>query len=190
MRIKKILLVSFGLMCFTTMFSQNSSYVEVNADLPTYQSSRGFGNTLNLGLGLSGYLGNSYYNGHSLPVLDINYEFGVSRDVTLAPFVSYYSYTDNNYREIVTPVGLKGTFYLDELLRAGSHWDFYVAGSLGVALTNTTWDDNYDGTRTYYQKRSPLYIDLHVGAEYHLSRRLGIFLDFSSGISTVGLALH
>jgi hypothetical protein len=31
---------------------------------------------------------------------------------------------------------------------------------------------------------------LHVGAEYHLSRKVGLFLDLSTGVSTLGLAFH
>lgn len=148
------------------------------------------GSTLNLGLGIGGY--SSYYDniGHTLPVFAINYEIGIARNFTLAPFLTLYSYTDGNYRELVTPIGVKGTVYLDQLLRAGSNWDFYVAGSLGVALVNTTWDADYYGDRLYYQSTSPLYLDFHVGTEYRLSNSLGIFLDLSSGVSTIGLAIH
>lgn len=149
-----------------------------------------YGNTFNVGLGIGGYSG--YYGtiGHTLPVLSLNYEFGVARNFTLAPFITFYSYTDGNYRETVTPIGAKGTLYLDQLLHAGSHWDFYVAGSLGVALVSTTWDANYNGDRAYYHSVDPLYLDLHLGTEYHFTNHIGAFLDLSTGISTVGIAIH
>lgn len=35
-----------------------------------------------------------------------------------------------------------------------------------------------------------LYLDGHIGAEYHISQKIGIFLDLSSGVSTFGLAIH
>lgn len=149
-----------------------------------------YGNTLNIGLGIGGYSGYYGYVGHTLPVFNINYEFGVARNFTLAPFVTLYSYSDPNYTTYVTPIGVKGTLYLDQLLHAGSRWDFYVAGSLGVSLVSTTWNDNYYGDRTYYRSVDPLYLDLHLGTEYHISRNIGAFLDLSTGISTIGIAIH
>ena len=155
-----------------------------------FQSDERYGRALNLGLGIGGYSGYYGYIGHTLPVLNVNYEFGVVRNFTLAPFLTLYSYTDGTYRETVTPIGVKGTLYLDQLLHAGSHWDFYVAGSLGVALVSTTWDANYYGDRTYYHSVDPLYLDLHLGTEYHFTNHIGAFLDLSTGVSTIGIAIH
>lgn len=162
----------------TNLSAQKESYYE------------GHGGALNIGLGIGGYSGYYGYIGHTLPVFDINYEFGVARNFTLAPFLTLYSYSDPNYNELVTPIGVKGSFYLDELLHAGSRWDFYVAGSLGVALVSTTWNANYYGDRTYYRSVDPLYLDFHLGTEYHISRNIGVFLDLSTGVSTIGIAIH
>ena len=52
-----------------------------------------YGNTLNLGLGI-GYYG---YVGHSLPVFHINYELPVAKNFTLAPFLTFYSYSNDYY---------------------------------------------------------------------------------------------
>lgn len=49
--------------------------------------SEGYGNTLNIGLGIGGYSGYYGYSGNTLPVFDINYEFGVAKNFTLAPFL-------------------------------------------------------------------------------------------------------
>lgn len=155
-----------------------------------FQYAERHGGTLNLGLGIGGYSGYYGYIGHTLPVLNINYEFGIARNFTLAPFLTFYSYSADHYRSTVTPIGAKGTFYLDQLLHAGSHWDFYAAGSLGFALVNTTWNANYTGDRTYYSEASPLYVDFHLGTEYHLTNNLGVFLDLSTGVSTIGIAIH
>ena len=144
------------------------------------------GGTLNLGLGIGGY---GYYQ-HSSPIFNVNYEFGLARNFTLAPFATIYSYADANYRETVIPIGVKGTIYLDRLLRAGSNWDFYTAGSLGFSLVTTTWDANYPGDRNYYNQSGPLYLDFHLGTEYHISRNLGVFLDLSTAVSTIGIAIH
>lgn len=150
------------------------------------------GGALNLGLGIGGYYGYYGYIGHALPILDINYEFGIARNFTLAPFITLYSdYYSNNYTAIVTPIGVKGSYYLDELFHAGSNWDFYVAGSLGIALVvSTSWNANYIGDRTYYASSHPLFLALHLGTEYHVSRNIGLFLDLSTGVSTIGIAIH
>jgi len=164
--------------------------IGTNLSAQRHSSYNNYGNTLNIGVGIGGYSGYYGYIGHTLPVFDINYEFGVAKNFTLAPFVTLYSYSEPNYRAYVTPIGVKGTLYLDQLLHAGSRWNFYVAGSLGVALETTVWDDNYYGDRTYYRSVDPLYLDLHLGTEYRLSRNVGAFLDLSTGVSTIGIAIH
>ena len=164
-----------------------------------------YGKTLNLGLGIGGYSGYYGYVGHTMPVLHADYEFDVAKNFTLAPFVSFYSYSNkyywgdkhNNYpykyyyyRETVIPIGVKGAYYFDQLFKANSKWDFYAAGSLGFAIVNSSWDNDYYGDRNYYHNPSPLFFDIHIGTEYHFNKRLGAFLDLSSGVSTIGLAIH
>lgn len=160
-----------------------------------------FGKTLNIGVGLGyyhGYYGDNY---SSMPVLHMNYEFEVANYFTIAPFIGVYSYRNNNYwkgpgnqrrnyyyRETVVPVGIKGTYYFDKLLEANGKWDFYLAGSLGFAFRSVRWENGYDGDRSL--SNSPLFLDLHIGTEYHISRKLGLFLDLSTGASSVGLAFH
>lgn len=156
------------------------------------------GSTLNLGVGIGGYGGYYKYANRTLPVFNINYEFDVAKRFTLAPFISFSTfsngYRNNNYnytyRESVIPIGLKGTYYFDDLLQASSKWDFYLAGSLGFAIVNSRWEDSYDGDRDYYRRGNPLFLDLHIGTEYHFNNRIGAFLDLSTGVSTIGIAIH
>jgi len=161
-----------------------------NLSAQNYRANDGYGHTLNIGLGIGGYSSYYGYNGYVLPAFDINYEFQVARNFTLAPFITLYSYSDPNYTTWVTPIGVKGTYYLDQLLHAGPHWNFYVAASLGAAIVSTTWNADYNGDRTYYTAANPLYVDLHVGTEYRFNRNIGAFLDLSTGISTIGIAIH
>lgn len=159
-----------------------------------------YGSTLNLGVGIGGYGGYYKYANRTLPVLNINYEFDVAKSFTLAPFVSFSTFSNNHYwgknsqyytyRETVIPIGVKGTYYFDDLLQANSKWDFYMAGSLGFAVINSRWDDGYDGDREYYRRGNPLFLDLHIGTEYHFNNRIGAFLDLSTGVSTIGIAIH
>jgi hypothetical protein len=158
------------------------------------QDSEKYGGTLNLGLGI-GYYG---YLGHSTPAFHINYEFDVAPSFTLAPFLNLYSYqrvySDKGYkyysRHTVIPVGVKGTYYFDKLLEAGSKWDFYGAGSLGFAIVNSRYDDGYFYDKNHYRAANPLFLDIHIGAEYHINSKIGLFLDLSTGMSTVGIAIH
>ncbi len=158
-----------------------------------------FGRSLNLGVGIG-------YYGHvpgAIPAFNINYEFDVGRNFTLAPFVTAFTYRNyyywgdvNNpyrdyyYQRTVVPVGVKGTYYFDELFNAGDKWDFYAAGSIGVAIVSTSYEDGYGGDRGTYNGVSPLYMDAHIGSEFHLTKALGIYLDLSTGLSTFGLAVH
>lgn len=163
-------------------------------------STEKYGNTLNAGLGI-GYYG---YVNHSVPVLHADFEFDVANNFTLAPFITYYSYQnyyywgnvnypyrDYSYRTMVIPIGIKATYYFDQLLNADAKWDFYLSGSLGFAFRKTTWESGYYGETTIIKHSSNgIYLDGHIGAEYHLTTRAGLFLDLSSGISTFGVAFH
>jgi len=160
-----------------------------NLSAQNHNYSEGHGRTFNLGVGVGGYAGYYGYVGHSLPVISLNYEFDAAKNFTLAPFINFYTYEEQYYRETVIPIGVKGTYYFDQILGAGQKWDFYLAGSLGFALANTVWDDGYSED-TSYQHGNPVFLDLHIGAEYHLSQKVGLFFDLSSGVSTVGLAFH
>jgi hypothetical protein len=167
------------------------------------RNSEKYGKTLNLGVGVGGYSGYYGYVGHTLPVFNINYEFDVASSFTLAPFASFYTFTEsyywgnNNYptkyytyRQTVIPVGIKGSYYFDKIFEASSSWDFYLAGSLGFAIINSSWDDDYYGDKDFYNKGNPLFLDIHAGVEYHFNSKVGMFLDLSSGVSTIGLAFH
>jgi len=147
-----------------------------------------YGNTLNLGMGC-GYYG---YVGYSTPIIAANYEFDLCRNFTLAPFISAYTFQsrDNTYREVVMPVGIKGSYYFDELLHANPNWDFYAAGCIGFCYRTISWGNQYYGDRTTYQMGSPVFLALHIGAEYHVTQKAGLFLDLSTGMSTFGVALH
>lgn len=190
----------FITLCFLVALGTNASAQETNtaSDARSLGGEK-YGKTLNLAAGV-GYYG---YIGGSVPVLHLNFEFDVAKNLTLAPFITYYSYQnyyywgnhnyiyrDYSYRTTVIPVGIKGTYYFDQLLNAGSKWDFYLAGSIGFAIRKTTWESGYYGESVVRQNSSGLYLDGHIGAEYHLNKRLGLFLDLSSGISTFGLGIH
>ncbi|MGJ8661346.1 MAG: hypothetical protein ACSHXL_04865 [Bacteroidota bacterium] len=158
------------------------------------QAQEKFGNTANLGLGV-GYYG---YLGPTVPALNFNYEFDVAKNFTLAPFVSLWSYYDRGYyykgykygyRNTIVPIGVKAYYYFDQLVNLDSKFDLYLGLSLGYNLGFGRWDRGYDGPR-YSPRYNPLYFDIHLGSEYHFNDKLGIYLDLSTGLSTLGLAIH
>jgi hypothetical protein len=149
----------------------------------------GYGHTLNIGLGLGYY----DYVGNSMPVFHANYELDVAGDFTLAPFVTLYTYRHtyqgNSYRETVMPIGVKGTYYIDRLVRLSSDWDIYGAASVGLGFRRVSWDASYPGDEDDYPKGGPVRLDLHMGAEYHINPELGVFMDLSTGVSSFGLSI-
>lgn len=158
-----------------------------------------YGNTVNLGVGFGYY---SYVQ-NTMPVFHANFEIDAARNFTLAPFISYYSYQNDYYwgdhknpnkyyyyRVTVIPIGVKGSYYFDNLLKANTNWDFYLAGSLGFAMRKTSWENGYNGDRSISHGSSGLYLDLHIGTEYHLNSKFGLQVDLSTGLSTIGLAVH
>jgi hypothetical protein len=192
MKMKKI--ITLTLLLLTVV--QFSSYAQET-------TREKYGKTLNLGVGLGGHYGYYKYAGNSIPVLHIDYELDVAKNFTLAPFLNIHTYSrrhywgNNNYpyrnyyyRETGLGMGAKGTYYFDEILKADSKWDFYLAGSLGFVAVFSRWDADYYGDKDYYHRSSPLFLDFHIGAEYHINNRLGLFLDLSSGLSTFGIAIH
>ncbi len=196
MKTKAITSLFFLLFAAGSILAQDQQPTPTERIQPNYEK---YGHTLNAGVGI-GYYG---YIGHPVPVVNLNYEFDVAHSFTLAPFVGFYTtgndyyygnphdgYRYYSYRETVVPIGLKGTYYFDKLLNAGPKWDFYLAASIGFAIVNQTWDNGYLGDRNVYPGPSPLFLDAHIGAEYHCTNFLGVYLDLSTGVSTIGLAFH
>lgn len=190
---KKTIRIS-SICLFLVFLSLNASANPVSKPV-----NRSYGNTLNIGLGI-GYYG---YVGHNTPVVHANYEFDVAKNFTLAPFISMYTYKkyyywggpnhpyqDYSYVQTVIPMGVKGSYYFDEILKANSKWDFYLAGSLGFALRRTKWQNTYYGDTKVINEGSNLYLDAHIGSEYHINSKAGLFLDLSTGVSTFGVAVH
>jgi len=182
-----VLIIAFGLSNLKT--SAQSSYNSAPREK--------FGPTLNLGVGI-GYYG---YYGRPAPALMASVELDIARNITLAPFIGFYTYSSNyywgnpnypyryySYRETVVPVGVKGAYYFDQLFQAGPKWDFYAAASLGFAFHSIYWDNGYYGERDVVGIASPLYGTAHIGSRFNISPNFGLYLDLSTGISTFGLS--
>jgi len=160
------------------------------------------GMVLNLNAGLGYY----FYVGRTLPVTSINFQFDVFKNFTLAPAIGMYSFNKNylwrdsnlpidTYRYYtcnvtVIPIGVKGTYYFDELLNASSKWDIYTAVSTGFLYTFIVWEQGYRGNVNEYKASAPLYFALHVGGAYHLNHRAALVADLSTNVSSIGIAIN
>jgi len=175
------------------MFCANDSQAQETGNREKY------GNTINLGLGL-GYYG---YVGYTTPALHFDFEIDIARNLTIAPSISIfrhnqtyywgnknYPYKYYGYTETVIPVGAKVSYYFDELLKANPRWDFYLAGTAGFKIRTRTWDNDYYGETNVQTQTTNVFVDLHIGSEFHMNDKLGLFLDLSTGMSTFGLAIH
>jgi len=188
---KKIIILSIltlALFGYTSPVSAKKVYSGENYD-----------NTLNLGVGTALH----QYGNNSIPFFVVNYEFQVAEYFTIAPSIGYAHYSSNyyygngnnpyrnySYSETIIPISVKGTYYFDKILNAGSKWDFYLGTSVGYYYATFTTENGYTGKTTDIDGTSPLYLAIHLGTEYHISQKTGIFLDLSSQFNTVGLAFH
>jgi hypothetical protein len=158
-----------------------------------------YGNTLNAGMGC-GYFA---YIGYATSVFHLDFEIALDKNLTIAPSLMIYSYQKSilwgdqdhltrnyNYGETVLPMGIKVTYYFDQLLKAGLKWDFYSSGTLGFILRSTKWERGYKGQININPGTGPLYIDFHLGSEYHLTKVMGIYLDVSLNVATFGTSIH
>ncbi len=156
-------------------------------------SQESYGKTANLGLGL----GYGWYRS-SLPIIHFNYEFNAAKNLTLAPFVTliHYGYTQKwngkkyKYRSTTIPIGVKASYYFDEIFSLDPKFDIYLGAMIGFNLYSARWDDDDYNGPDYDRRTSSLYWDLNFGVEYHINERIGLLLDLSTGISTFGIAIH
>jgi hypothetical protein len=169
--IKKLRALAAGLLAVAGVHS-------AQAQISSASFSERFGNTLNIAVG------GPYFPGWGrAPYFTANYEFLVAPNLTLAPFVGAMAYNRSyfvgslleKYSQRLLVVGGKGTYYFDDLLRLGPSWDLYAGLSLGFVSNSLTWASW--GTHSAVEEVTPFYLDVHLGAEYHITRRTGLILD-------------
>ena len=158
-----------------------------------------FGSTLNLGPILN-YGLNSNAN---LLYFHVEYEIDLVKNLTIAPFVNFSNITRNNYfnelnspnkinyySQPIMPVGIKFTYYLDPIVNLHPKWDLFMGGSTGFAIrkiANKT--SGLNSNQSINNGSSGLMFNLHLGTEYHFSKRGGVFLDVSRRTFSLGLAV-
>jgi hypothetical protein len=160
----------------------------------TLNAQEKYGRTVNGGAGLTF----ARYSNFPIPAINFNSEFDLVQNVTLAPSISFLRYNDYGtgylgqeykYRTTVIPIGVKSYYYFDELLELDGKFDVYAGIAAGINLAFGKWENGYNGL-DYAPSYNAIYVDLHVGGEYHFKEDMGVYVDLSSGLSTIGLAFH
>lgn len=154
-----------------------------------------YGGVFNAGMG-AGYFGAQLL---PAPYFTANYEIQLAHNTTLAPFFGFASYRGDPevisgvyyyHRATLLPFGVKGTYYIDKLLLAPPRWDFYVAGSIGYGYYRKVWDFGYSGPVGTVPGITPTFIQVHIGAEFHINKQTGLFFDAATGGSVIGICIH
>lgn len=143
---------------------------------------------LNAGIGLGAYYGGGIPIGASL-------EFGITDQISVGPQIDYYSWGYNfglgyRYRYTFIPIGVRGSYHLNEVLNLGNEkLDLYAGAGLGYYISS--YSDNTGYTGVYdnaYGGR--VFLNIHAGGRYYFKPNLGGFAELGYGVSTlkVGVA--
>ncbi len=133
------------------------------------------GSALNLGVGIGA---------RQAAVYHINYEFDVVPSFTIAPSASFYGYTK------FVPIGVKGSFYFDDVLNLDREWDLYVGATAAMGIVSDEWNNQAYRDMYRFRGANNLFFDVHLGAEYQVTPRAGMFIDLASNAATIGIVLR
>ncbi|MCP4521778.1 MAG: hypothetical protein GY827_08840 [Cytophagales bacterium] len=157
-----------------------------------------YSGTLNVGLG-TGYNG---YDG--IPILAHYEALEAANSLTLGLFLGFgtssydFTYTveengetvlkEDSYRRSYIPVGIKGVYYIDDLLGLIDELDIYGGVSIGFTYWSYTSSNDQFDEDNFNSGTSPLFWTFHIGIEYHVNDKVGVFLDASTGMSSLGVS--
>lgn len=168
---------------------------------------------LNVGFGYNYYAGIPFIVNYELS----NRTLGMQEDpleqyqlgLTFAPQFGFYRYTDwypsplrsfSNYNYSVNNLffGVKTHFYFDRVLKMPEALDLYFAMAPQIMIRRVTWDydagipDIYKPNNRWLANRrgvNAFVLPIHIGAEYKLSKKFGVWGDIGTMMSTVGLSV-
>ncbi|MBB6460820.1 hypothetical protein [Flammeovirga kamogawensis] len=131
----------------------------------------------------------SYWN-HGGTGIQLDYEFHLAKDFTVAPSLSYASHihqhhNNDDWRHSTIGLGARFRWYADRVLNI-SHpkWDVFASGDIGFAINSYKYvgdgshnhNEDYNGSTS-----SPLWIGLGIGGKYHFNDKIGLQLIIGSG---------
>lgn len=102
-------------------------------------------------------------------LVGLSYDIPVATDIAVSPFAG--TNFDLNYLVI----GVKGSYYFDNLLALPAEWDFYGGANAGYALgIENNVDNDFD-------------IGLQIGGRWFWNDKWGLYLEFGGGkVGTTG----
>ncbi|AZQ61841.1 hypothetical protein EI427_06195 [Flammeovirga pectinis] len=149
------------------------------------RSSSGAGNysgVHNLNVGLA-----SYWN-HGGTGIQVDYEFHLAKDFTVAPSLSYASHIHQNHnnddwRHSTIGLGARFRWYADRVLNiTHPKWDVFASGDIGFAINSYKYVGNGNHSEDYNgSTSSPLWIGLGIGGKYHFNDKIGLQVILGSG---------
>ena len=104
-----------------------------------------------------------------------NYEFQVTKDITLAPTARVWFSGNNTFA-----IGGRGDFYFDRLFNLKEPWDIWGGVDAGFVVAGESNKDDFT-------------LNLHAGVEYKFNDMLGIIVEFGGGNTSsggIGLGFH
>lgn len=120
--------------------------------------------------------------------------FNVADNVAVGPIVmlKFNGYTTPFYSYFNTFVGLgvKGDYYVDELLPIPKEFDVYAGGHAGWYIVNSR--SSYTGSASVYDIPSSRYgrgrpfIQVEVGGRWHFKESMSLFAEVYSGYPASG----
>ena len=97
-------------------------------------------------------------------LIGISYDIPVATDIAISPFAG--SNLDLSYLTL----GVKGSYYFDNLIGLSDPWDFYAGANAGFALATNNKNDSNDFD-----------IGLQVGGRWFWNEKWGLYLEFGGG---------
>ncbi len=164
-------------------------------------------NFLSLGIGPAANYWTTYHSGGT-PALRLAFDHGVKKQgpgiITLGGALGYfYKYYDGHYYYNHSSYNYKWSWnYISVVFRAGYNYNMEdagvsnlnVYGGLGAGLLFSSYHDTYSGPGyvPYDNANTDFIFNLYVGANYFISQKMAIYLEFGYDISyaTLGVTFN
>jgi len=142
---------------------------------------------LNAGIGLGAYYGGG------IP-LGASFEVGVTDEISVGAQADFYTWGYNfgggyRYRYTFLPIGVRGSYHVNELLNLGvDNLDLYGGLSLGYYISSYRDNSGYSG---FYDNAygNRVFLGVHIGGRYYFKPNLGAFAEVGYGVAPLKIGV-
>ncbi|KAA9354811.1 MULTISPECIES: hypothetical protein [Larkinella] len=138
---------------------------------------------LNAGIGLGAYYGGG------IP-LGASFEVGVTDEISVGAQVDFYTWSYSSYwRYTFVPIGVRGSYHVNELLNLGNDkLDLYAGVGIGYRISSYKYDG--PGGSIYSDSYgSGAFFNLHLGGRYYFKPNIGAFAEVGYGVAPLKLGV-